>query len=424
MAFTPKTWYLISKQVADLWSELEEQVNFQQARQLVKNYNKGPEDWYKAQIKDVSSFSNKIDEIAQKHLSRINEESKAALQKAIELADNETLKSVKELAGIEEDISNTKEDFLASAIQRFSDFNKGEIKAFISSAVTRNNQFVNNINVNSRNLENTNVRVKSGMWDHTQGLYEEIKKQTEIGVKFGVPFTYSNGRQVPFKAHMEMSVRTLVQNETTNRMESATKQLGIIFFLASEHADCADDHALWQGKIYVNDNWQSVITDNELKNKIKEFISSNNIRTLQWVKDKPVYFTTRPNCRHFLIPITVAQALGNIDALKEKLKTKKGDYLEKNYTDLKKQRYNERSIRYYKERMNVKQALYDGTTDPILKNKILREVQKDQFLVRKWQAKQRNLILSNENLMREYRREDVNKMAQDFGVSLHLKNKA
>lgn len=422
MAFTPKTWYLISKDLADTWASLEEETNVRETLQLAKHYKKGTEEWYKNQIKELPDFAKKIEEVSEKYLEEINEKSQIALKKAIDLADNETIKAMREVSGISGDINQSKDKFLASAIQRFSNFNKGEMSAFISNATLRNNQFVNNIRFHAEKPELTNARVKSGMWTPTQGLYDTIKKQMEEGIKYGVPITYANGRKMPFKSHMEMSIRTTIQNEASNRMENATKALGIIFFLASEHADCADDHIKAQGKLYVNEDWGSAVLDTELREKIKELIALKNIQTVQWIKGSPVYFTTRPNCRHFLIPITIEQAFGNLNSLKSMLKTKKGSYLEENYNDLKKQRYNERAIRFYKERARTKIALYQKTDDPLLKADLLSDAQRDLAKVRSWQAKQRKLILSNDDLMREYRREDVNKMAQDLGVSLHLKS--
>lgn len=422
MAFNPKTWYLISKELADIWGELEEETLQLDTTKLVKDYHKGTEEWYRQQIKDTPAFAKKVEELARKHLKAIEEETKNALAKAVEIADKETLKSVEEVAKIKGDITGSKDEFLAASIERFSDFNKGKVSAFVNAAVNRNGVMINNIRTQAENIANTNVRVKSGMWNPTQGLYDLIKKQTEEGIKYGVPVVYSNGRQVSFKAHMEMSVRTKLQNETSERMENATRALGIVFFLASEHADSADDHAPYQGKIYIDENWETAIgTDEVLKEMIRKYIDKNNIKTLQWVKGKPVYFQTRPNCRHYLIPITVMQALGNIDMLKSKLKTKKGDYLERNYSDLKRQRYNERAIRYYKNRYENGVIMYKSTNDPVLKQHILQGLAKDKYLVKKWQHEQRQLILSNKELIRDYDRETVEKLAQDFGARAELR---
>ena len=138
-----------------------------------------------------------------------------------------------------------------------------------------------------------------------------------------MPFIYSNGRRVPFKAHMEMSIRTTIQNVALERMTTAASNLGIIFYLASEHADSADDHAPYQGKVYVLENWESKITDSETREKVRNFIREKDIRTIEWVKGEPVWFNTRPNCRHYFIPITIEQAMGNLNNLKRNLRTKR-----------------------------------------------------------------------------------------------------
>ena len=65
---------------------------------------------------------------------------------------------------------------------------------------------------------------------------------------------------------------------------------GKIFYVASQHADSAKDHAPWQGKIYVDRFWHNYDTDGS----IGDYIRRNGIRTVQWVTGKPVWFITRP----------------------------------------------------------------------------------------------------------------------------------
>jgi len=80
-----------------------------------------------------------------------------------------------------------------------------------------------------------------------------------------------------------------------------------IFYVASSHADSAKDHEPWQGRIYVDKFWHNYDTDGS----IGEFVRRNNIRTVQWVTGKPVWFITRPNCRHYFTTYTAEQILGN-----------------------------------------------------------------------------------------------------------------
>ena len=67
------------------------------------------------------------------------------------------------------------------------------------------------------------------------------------------------------------------------------------FYLSSAHGDCAPDHVNWQGKIYVDANAPEDIIQYALKCKIY---------TIQWVTSDPVYFLTRPNCRHYFVGIS------------------------------------------------------------------------------------------------------------------------
>lgn len=417
--FTPSTWYTISKELADLWGELEDEASLKQTENLIKNYDRGTTEWYKEQLKQIPSFQKTISNLAKGKLNQINKVSAEAIRKAIELVDIETIKSIKTLTGLDSDVNDTRDEFVATAVKKVTDFNKGQINAFAKATAIKNNQLVNSINVVS-NAELKKV-ASFNAEERTNILFDAIKRQTEIGINQGVPVAYSNGRIMPFKSYMEMAIRTTIQNEASDRMEQASSNLGVIFYLASEHADCADDHADFQGKLYVNEKWESIVKDEDLKERVRKFIQEKDIKTIQWVRGAPVWFTTRPNCRHFLIPITIEQAMGNLSDLKSRLRTKRGTYKKDNYDDLKVQRYNERNIRFYKNRAENNKVLHGNTNDPMLKIKLENDITRDSKLVRDWQAKQRELLKSNPNLKREYRRESANKMAQDLGVSLRLK---
>lgn len=415
--FTPSTWYFLSREIVDIWKQLEEKTNEQQTHQLTK-YANSPSNWYKKQLEGIPNFQKAIEKLGDEELERINKASEKAIKKAIDLVDNETLKSFR-VKETKQEIRQDKERFIASSVKKVINQNEGKMNAFIRGASVRNGEFINKINVKKEST--AKIRTQFTVNTKTQELYDIIRKQTEEGIQKGVPFTYSNGRRVPFKAHMEMSIRTTIQNEALERMTTAASNLGIIFYLASEHADSADDHANFQGKIYVLENWESKITDSETREKVRNFIREKDIRTIEWVKGEPVYFNTRPNCRHYFIPITIEQAMGNLNNLKRNLRTKKGSYKEENYQDLKLQRHNERQIRFYKERAKNNEILLARTKDPFMQSQLRNQITRDNRLVRDWQARQRGLLKSNPNLERNYRRESTEKMAQDLGVKLHLK---
>lgn len=86
---------------------------------------------------------------------------------------------------------------------------------------------------------------------------------------------------------------------------------GNIFFLLSSHDNPAKDHAAYQGKIYVNDNYKDIIAgySDDKKKRIEAYISRQKVKTVGWVTGAPVYMITRPNCKHFFTPIPLDKVL-------------------------------------------------------------------------------------------------------------------
>lgn len=95
----------------------------------------------------------------------------------------------------------------------------------------------------------------------------------------------------------------------------------IVFYLCSVHTGPAEDHKEWQGKIYVDRYWRSVLekhggTDTgtvhgDLIKGIGAYIKNHNILTVQEVVNHKPYLITRPYCRHFFIPLSTEEVLGS-----------------------------------------------------------------------------------------------------------------
>lgn len=164
-----------------------------------------------------------------------------------------------------------------------------------------------------------------------------------------------------------------------------------IFYLASWHKDSATDHKDYQGKIYVDEKWKSIISDKDLKNKIEHFISRNGIKSIQWVTNKPVWFITRPNCRHYFMELDTEETLNNSRTSlleKYKMETAIGDrqYLQTIRHSISKKWYDEVRnaellLQKYKERLRLHKDLF-----AINPNKILKDaIKKDLMLIRKWE---------------------------------------
>lgn len=161
-----------------------------------------------------------------------------------------------------------------------------------------------------------------------------------------------------------------------------------IFYLASRHNQCAIDHFDWQGKIYIDAQWKTYVKDARLQKIIQQYINQHNIRTIQWVTSKPVWFITRPNCRHYFKGLTVNTVLNNsVTSLikqnrmthsvgKRPTQTIAHDTSKKWYTKTNV----ENIIKKYEDRLDFHQKLYKVKKEPI----ILKAIQKDKFLIKKW----------------------------------------
>lgn len=200
----------------------------------------------------------------------------------------------------------------------------------------------------------------------SQGTKEDKAKMAFLMVKRVKPYELVR-KEISKKL---MGIDTM---EKKYRIEDALQDG--IFFLVSKHDDCAKDHEDYQGKIYVNENWRSMTKDP----MVAMYISTNRIRTFQWVTGKPVYMITRPYCRHYFRKISVNEALS----------TDKNILLMKYYMNLDKGiRGNRQTLPHfmedtYRERLDYLEGLFKVTPT----NDIAVDIEKTKFLMRKWAHK-------------------------------------
>ncbi len=107
------------------------------------------------------------------------------------------------------------------------------------------------------------------------------------------------------------------KNAVANEMEFRMKHDDLyeqfqsgIFYLCSTHINPAKDHADWEGKIYVSEDWEERVSPN-LHDKVAAYIRNKHIRTVQWVTGEPVWLITRPNCKHYLIEVSPEEVLSS-----------------------------------------------------------------------------------------------------------------
>ena len=188
------------------------------------------------------------------------------------------------------------------------------------------------------------------------------------------------------KTESQYKEKALTNAIKTNRQLKIPK----VFYLASKHNDSAEDHKDFQGKIYIDEKWRSIITDKELKKKINIYISKHNVKTFQWVIGKPVWFITRPNCRHYFKTLNTEDVLNiSLQRLiddnnmsreigqRQYLQTLKHPTNKKWYKEV---RNAELILQKYEWRLDLHKMLYNQYPSEVLFNAI----KKDKLLIKKW----------------------------------------
>ena len=162
-----------------------------------------------------------------------------------------------------------------------------------------------------------------------------------------------------------------------------------IFYASSGHNDCAIDHKEFQNRIYVDEKWESLIKDDELKKDIQIYIDLHDVKTFQWVIGKPVWLITRPNCRHYFKAIktdeVLHKSLSSIirnHKLHRKVGRKESASIRHDNRKIWYTRDNVESIiKKYEERYDFHKSLYEVNK----RNQYAkRDMEKDRLLIDKW----------------------------------------
>ncbi len=254
---------------------------------------------------------------------------------------------------------------------------------------------------NTKNKILTTLRVNSAT-----SLKEEVAKHIDSGLKLDV--VYKDGREYKFDTYFEMKARTDIQKDIADNMIKAGQAGGVVFYIAAYFGDCAKDHVDYQGKIYVDEKWESIAPKDRIE-EIREYINSNNIMTVQdVVTEKGNFLTSRPNCRHYFQYVDIDSVIGaktdnDVSKLRDQMNLNfNGKYKPEKYEALQKQRLNERKIRAEKQEIEKQELeLHLKPGNKAIQSKILAGEAK----VRRIQAEQRELIKSYNNLERSYDRE-------------------
>lgn len=375
--------------LASQYAKVENTLVIRTQQELMK-YLENPEQWEAMQTATQRKFRNAVVGISRDELSSLN----SKCEKAVLLTYKEVDKDAIEITE-REIVAHNVPASVKEQIAAIKQWNAEQVARLANAAVE---------------AKRTTVRILAQTAKPDE-LYEAVKRQVPRGIENGIKITYSNGRSVQWRSYMEMNIRTTINTEASQEQVAAGARMGIVFYACDEFADCAPDHADYQGKIYYNE-------EAEIDDETMAYIEANGIQSMQEVMNGEPWLTTRPNCRHNFHAVSTEEVMSkSASKVVEDNGYKFGEYDDKNYRDLQKQRYNERQIRKYKLRAEGARKINGETGTRMMSDQRNAADAK----VREWQAKQRELIRSNPNLERVYARENAKVMAEDLGVKYDYK---
>ena len=375
--------------LGEAYAEIENTFLIRNNQQLLK-YLDNPKEWKNKQLENRLKYKKLLVSSAKKQIDLINGKAEKVFLLSYKQIDDESVKITESEIVAENLPSDVKEQ-----IKAIKEFNAKEILKLANQSLSVYQKQVQIINKVST----------------PETLYEAVKNQMPKGINNGIKVNYVDGKQFSWKAYMEMNLRTTVHQEMTNHQIKVGAKLNQVFYICNSFGDCAHDHADYQGKIYYN-------ADSDISEKEQEYIDQNNILSMQEVINNEPFLTSRPNCRHEFHAIPTSEVLNmSEDEILEKEDLKFGDYKSANYDKLMEQRKNERQIRKWKLREeNAKKiAQSSGLKD-------VADVKYASQKVKEWQARQRDLISKNKDVLtRQYERENAKIIVNDLGVRYKYK---
>ena len=405
----------ISEALTELFGELQNTIEQYAIYQLTQ-YTDTPDKWASMQTKHRKEFSKALDKLIEQFKSKIN--------RPIEIAFSELYKDAKT------EVKETRED---AKEERETNSNRGllllpinvnkKVKAFKKQVYNDLAVLQKQSNIGFKNIVNSvSKAITKGKLFSGTLLYAEVENAFKKGIN-EMFMTYRNGRRVSFKAYQEMNVRTTMHQEALDYQFESAREMGVVFYLASSHGDCADDHKDYQGRLYYDESWQSIAKESQHR-AIADFIRNNKLMSIQDVRDGKPYLTTRPNCRHTFKPLTLDQVLNS--SVKELLvehKLIKGKYDSAKYKNLQQQRLLERKVRQAKQERDNLEIEIKNAKDVETKKKLQEKLAYKKSLVHKNQRELNHLVKGNPYLERDYRRENYKTIVQDVGYKYNKDKK-
>ena len=404
---------LISAKMEQIYNTAVTMANLR----LLNHYKDKPTEWARKQRNEIGALKRDINTLVKKEVKTLF----STIEKALLLAYALTRSNSKNKDLNDEELANIRVELKEQKDENFD----RQLKALQMESVKTLNKLPNTIEqMQKKNIIQVGSRYSIMKEPDVSKFYNEIVEQSKNGLQNAPPIIYKNGRKMPFTSYADMKNRTMLQEYTNKAQTEAGRNAGLIFWLVSSFGDSAKDHVDYQGKIYIDRDWESMV-DEETRKQVQDYISANGTMIKQDVEEGEPYLTTRPNCRHRWMPMNTEDVLGGKSTnsmLKENDMLLNGEYEQEKANARDKLRYEERMIRKYKLQAEETNIRIDKTPVGELREEEKRKLQDIKANISLHQRKARELVKDNSTFLeREYTRENPRLIKSDLGYKYYSK---
>ena len=231
------------------------------------------------------------------------------------------------------------------------------------------------------------------------GAVNDSKKKSlykEYSFKF-IDSTSNTQQKSVYHTFKSLVYDHLQDDEAKGKEEIIKKALKSdkIYFLSSEHNDCAKDHLHYQGRLYYNREFRKILPKS-MWQEVENYNNRHHLLSVQKVMGRPTWLITRPNCRHYFKRLSVDEVIGG--ATIPDLMQKYGMYkqigvrtnIQTIYHNTRKEWYSQENIlsmiKKYEDRLQYHEALYNASKSDFIE----KAIDKDRELLAKWKTFYRN----------------------------------
>ena len=289
---------LISAKMEQIYNTAVTMANLR----LLNHYKDKPTEWAKKQRNEIGALKRDVNTLVKKEVKPLF----STIEKALLLAYALTRSNSKNKALNDEELANIRVELKEQKNENFD----RQLKALQMESVKTLNKLPSTIEqMQKKNIIQVGSKYSIMKEPDVNKFYNEIVEQGKNGLQNAPPVIYRNGRKMPLISYVDMKNRTMLQEYTNKAQTEAGRNAGLIFWLVSSFGDSAKDHVDYQGKIYIDRDWESMV-DEETRKQVQDYISANGTRIKQDVEEGEPYLTTRPNCRHRWMPMNTEEVLG------------------------------------------------------------------------------------------------------------------